>query len=68
MPTYIFVEQVKPLMSGMGYIEFSCWPRVSNGNPKTTSTIIKSIGSCIQTEGKVLLLKATIPHLIEYKV
>ena len=49
----------------MGYIKFSCWPKVPHGNLQTTQAIVKTIDCFSQNDSKVLLLKITPAQLTE---
>lgn len=53
-------HQMKLLVTGTGYIQFSCWSKGSHQNPQTIQDIAKAIGGSQQTDSEALGLK-TIP-------
>lgn len=49
----------------LGYIQSSCWPEGSHGNPQTIWSVDKTTGCSLQTD-KVPLLKTTPKQLSKH--
>ena len=61
-----FLSPMKFPVPGMDYIELSCWPKGSHGNPHPQA-VAKIIGCSPQTDDKALLLNTTPIQLTEHR-
>lgn len=53
------------LLSPLSYLQLSCWPKGSHGNPQTTQAIDSILDRFPYTDSNTLLLKTTATQLTE---